>query len=340
MRTLIAALFLTVAVHAQTFPALTQINTGAAPLGSGSSVTSFTFVVAGDNRPAKSQGPGPTQVVIDIAAKLAANPPAFVLWDGDTIAGKKPADVKDQYKAFRKVFSNLSAPLFNAPGNHEMALKGSGDCSDAPDASGQLLAAYVKHMAPAYGMFRYGNSAFVAVNTDDAMGKIALPSGTCSYNGFVSAKQLAALQSTLAQLINDATIQNIFLFMHRPVHDDETDHQIGPVNPGDENTPYGKQLIAFTTAINAIKSPKVSFIFASHDHRFYAYPAGSSPFTNSANGPTFLITGGAGAPLSGCKAGGTGKAGAYYHWLQVGVNGASVTVTVMPLNGTTLCGSP
>jgi hypothetical protein len=53
----------------------------------------------------------------------------------------------------------------------------------------------------------------------------------------------------------------------------------------------------------------------------------------------FIVTGGAGAPLSGCKKGGKGKPGAYFHYTTVTVSGPSVTVNVVPLYGTTLCGT-
>ncbi len=321
-------------------PPLTQLNTGAPVLGSGSPAAPFTFVVAGDNRPDKGQGdlaPAFQKLVAKIAS--SSSPPAFILWDGDTIPGKDPAKVDKQYDEFLGVLTaNLkNTPVFNAPGNHELALKTS-DCTDAPDTSGQLLTKYVNDMGPAYGMFQYGNSAFIAVNTDDALGSVQLPSGKCPYNGFVSATQLAALKATLAQLSGQPSIKHVFIFMHRPVYDDNS-HQIG----GDKSTPYGQEIEEFRNAMKALASPPVSFIFASHDHRLYVHPKDkkhpNGPFKNKAY-TRFLITGGAGAPLAGCKDGGKGKAGAYFHWLSVTVNGDDVTVNVDPLTDMTLCGAP
>ena len=333
---MINALFL--AAAAALFPSLTQLPTGAPPLPRNATATKFTFAVAGDNRPDKGQGdlsPGFEAIV----PKIAATSPAFVLWDGDTIPGKDPTKADTQYGEFLGVLTKnfKTIPIFNAPGNHELAIKGTTKgCSDAPDSSGQLLIRYVADMGPAYGVFRYGNSAFVAVNTDDALGSVPLPPGDCPYNGFVGAAQLASLQATLAQLDGDDSVAHVFLFMHRPVHDDNS-HQIG----GDKSTPYGQQIEAFRKAMKELTSPKVAFLFASHDHRFFIFPADAKhpngPFANKSY-PRFVITGGAGAPLSGCKDGGSGKPGAYFHWLNVSVDKDNVTVTVVPLTDGKRCG--
>src|SRR5207244_12125712 len=158
---MIAPLFFAAAA---VFPTLIQLNTGAQPLGSGAGVTKFTFAVAGDNRPDNGQGdlsPGFTAIV----PKIAATSPKFVLWDGDTIPGKDATKADAQYGEFLGALRSWmkGIPVFNAPGNHELAILGGKECSDAPDSSGQLLAKYVQDMGPPYGVFRYGNSAFIAV---------------------------------------------------------------------------------------------------------------------------------------------------------------------------------
>ena len=83
----------------------------------------------------------------------------------------------------------------------------------------------------------------------------------------------------------------------------------------------------------AWKYTKLSFVFASHQHLFYFYdPTGKigqkGPFTRtdpSSNGPSFIVTGGAGAPLS---------SGGYFHYLTVNVSGNNVTVTIVPISDT------
>jgi hypothetical protein len=313
---------------ATSLPPLPQLNTGAAPLSRISESTPFTFYVAGDNRPDKGDDLAPGFKGM-ITKMQDATSPAFILWGGDTVKGKKAADVPNQYPKVLAAFGQLKVPVFNIPGNHELDKKGEGDCNDAADPSGNLLAAYNQYMGPAYGVFYYGNSAFVGINTEDSLGNVPPPKGC--FNGFVSATQLTQLLATLSTLANVPSISNIFLVMHRPVYDDNS-HQMQP-DDADQNTPYGKQLTAFLDEIKTLRSPKVTYVFASHDHRFYKVPSGGS------GTPIFVVSGGAGAPLAGCDKD-KGKPGAYYHWLRVVVRGTSVTMTVVPLTDTTPCGAP
>ena len=110
--------------------------------------------------------------------------------------------------------------------------------------------------------------------------------------------------------------------MHRPTQDDNS-HQMQP-DKADRDTKYGKAVKAFVKYVNGLTNPNVVYVFASHDHRYYQAVAGTATTTG------FVVSGGAGAPLSGCPK--NCRPGAYYHWLQVDVNGASVTVTPIPLN--------
>lgn len=123
MKKSIAVLLLAIGVSAsaQTFPAIDQLPTGAPALQQGSA-TSFTFVVAGDNRPAKSGDPL-TQPLLDIVQRLAATPPAFVVWDGDSVYGKQDVGIDQQYAQFLAAFKPVPVAVFNAPGNHEMVVQ-------------------------------------------------------------------------------------------------------------------------------------------------------------------------------------------------------------------------
>ena len=327
---MLTVLLFVAAAATGTLPPLAQVNTTPA-LGRGTGVTKFTFYVAGDNRPDKGNAPADGFTALIAAMKKGAPAPAFVLWGGDVIKGKKSSDAKKQYPLVLPYFARLKVPVFNVPGNHELSKKGSGDCNDAPDPDGKLLADYTKHLASQpYGYFRFGNSAFIGVNTEDSLGSVAAPVGC--FNGFVSATQLSQFQSTLAALQGDPSVQNIFIFMHRPVRDDNS-HQMQP-DPVDQSSAYGKQVIAFTTAVNTLAKGKVAYVFASHDHRYYQATAGGAGQTG------FIVTGGAGAPLSGCDKKSGGRPGAYYHYLRVTVDGTNIAVTVVPLTNTTVCGAP
>ncbi len=338
MRPFILIAFLATAVSAQLPPAR-QLANRAPKLTPHASSTKFTFVVAGDNRPAKASDPL-TPALLDLIGRVAAQRPKFVVWDGDTIFGKTAVGTGAQYAGFLRALRKLAVPVFNAPGNHELVVQTNIPCdggwsAELPDYSGAMLAEYNKAMGPAYGMFRYGNAAFLLLNTDDVP-DVAVPTA-CDYNGMVSQAQLTALQTTLAQLGADPSVTHIFLFMHRPVIDDNYS-QIG----GPSGTDYGKRLENFRSMLDGTANPKVTFVFASHDHRLYVSPAGSNPngpFTGTAPSsvaPAFVVTGGAGAPLTGCN-NGTGPAGSFFHYVTVAVDGANVTVTVNPLYGTTPC---
>ena len=330
------------AAHAQMPPAK-QLRTGAPPLNSSSASTKFTFVVAGDNRAAKATYPL-TQPLLDTVARLAAHPPAFVVWDGDSVFGKRETGIAAQYAEFLGAMRTLPVPLFNAPGNHELVVQTNIPCgtkddpwnAELPDWSGSMAATYGAAMSPAYGVFRYGNAAFLLVNTDDVP-DVAVPSA-CEYNGFVGQAQLTALQASLDQLSADKSVAHIFLFMHRPIHDDNGSQIVAPT----AGTDYANRLTQFRSLIDNAAHPKVTFVFASHDHRLFVYPTPSNPdgpFTRTApatDNPTFIVTGGAGAPLTGCN-GTTGPAGSYFHYMTVAVDGPSVTVSVNPLYGTTPC---
>jgi hypothetical protein len=332
MMMLLTALLLATAT---TLPPIQQVPTGAPALQPNAGATQFTFVVAGDNRPEDASG-GLTVPLKDIISKLTAAPPQFVVWNGDTVYGKTHHGIKDEYKQYLGAFQPLAAPLFNAPGNHELSKKIKCGKEKGESPSGKMLDDYQEAMGGPAGYFRYGNAAFVLVNTDEKL-DVALKD-ECDYNGFVSQTQLSALQATLAQLDGDGTVAHIFLFMHRPIHDDNG-HQIGTK----KSNSYGNQVEAFRKAIDNGGYKKLLFVFASHDHRFFLYPAGASlsrTSPGSGGEPTFVVTGGAGAPLSGCKPGKSGRPGAYYHYVSVAVNGANVAITVNPLYGTTPCTQP
>lgn len=337
---MLTALLLAAATATATFPTIQQVPTGAPALPTNQTATQFTFVVAGDNRPAKSTD-GLTQPLTDIVKALAKSPPTFVVWNGDTVYGKVDAGITAEYTQFLGAFASLkNTPLFNAPGNHELVndITCGSETGEYPDTTGAMLTDYTTSMSAPYGVFRYGNAAFVLVNTDDML-DVTL-SDHCKYNGYVSKAQLAALTTTLGQLDGDGSVTHTFLFMHRPIHDTGS-HQIG--NGKSDTSAYGTEVEAFRHGIDHGGYKKLLYVFSSHDHRYYLYPTGASlSGTSPGTGgqPTFLVTGGAGAPLSGCKHGGTGDPGAYYHYLSVNVNGGKVTIAPISLYGMTPCTPP
>lgn len=322
---MLTALFFAAATA--TLPSLPPM-TGTGSLGTPANPAQFTFYVGGDNRPDSGDDPSPGFVALIPAMQNAmkTTPAAFVLWGGDIIKGKKSSDAKRQYPLVLPWFARLGVPVFTVPGNHELDTKLSGDCKEGPDDNGKLLADYTAAVSSQpNGWFQYGNSVFIGINTEEVPGKSSQPSGC--YNGYVSTTQLSLVQAKIASLPAGT---NVFLFMHRPTQDDNS-HVMQP-DKADKGTTYGKKIMAFVNYVNSLTNPNVVYVFASHDHRFYQAVAGTSSKTG------FVVTGGGGAPLSGCPD--NGRPGAYYHWLQIAVNGATVTVTPVPLTNTTPCGPP
>ena len=344
MRNILIAILLAAPAFAQ-LPPITPLPTGAAALTPSPSTTKFTFVVAGDNRPAH-RGDPLTQPMLDIANQLSANPPAFVMWDGDLVFGKEAVQIGDEYTQVIDALKKVPVPVFNAPGNHELVVQTNIPCgtkdspwnAEVPDYSGAMAAQYAKSAGPAYGMFRYGNAAFLVLNTDD-LPDVALPSA-CDYAGMVGQVQLTALQTTISQLQADNTVTHIFMFMHRPAHSNS-----GSAITAKGDSAYAQRLRAFRDTLDTKANDKVTFVFASHDHLLYVYPDTKNvtgPFHRSVPAtkkPTFIVTGGAGAPLEGCK-NNPPPSGAFYHYMTVSVDGPNVTASVNPLYGTTPCQAP
>src|SRR5213080_2080360 len=98
MRSMVRSLIaLSIAVAAQAqMPPAQPLPTGAPALDPSPGTAKFTFVVAGDNRPAKSTYPL-SLPLLDMIGRLAAQPPAFVVWDGDSVFGKRQVGITAQY---------------------------------------------------------------------------------------------------------------------------------------------------------------------------------------------------------------------------------------------------
>src|ERR1051326_7915446 len=148
---------LSIAALAQ-MPALSPLP-GTASLSQAANPTQFTFVLAGDNRPAHSGDPQSAVPGNIFCAGQKMEPPAgFVLVTGDTIPGKDPQHPKrmhDQYKEFLGIAARAGVPVFNAPGNHEMD-----DSNETPSKTMKDL--YRKYMAGTYGAFSYETGVAIA----------------------------------------------------------------------------------------------------------------------------------------------------------------------------------
>ena len=134
---------------------------------------------------------------------------------------------------------------------------------ETPDAEMQKL--YLKVMqypanAPAYGAFNYGNSRFIAVDTeevpDDSDPAFAGKDGreqSVLDPGYVTPTQMKLLANDLEANKNKA---HIFVFMHHPI------------KPARKNSQLNKDNADELEALFA-KYPNVSFVIAAHEHLYY-----------------------------------------------------------------------
>ena len=331
----VLALLMTGLAHGQTsgFPQLPPVpQTG--ELQNNPGATKFTFVVAGDNRP-QAKTPTQPKTLSRILNDAQRFQPTFFLWCGDTISGHT-ADgptLKMQYQAFFSITSQAKVPIFNAPGNHEMDLvkKNPKTKTTVEIPSAKLLAFYLQFMGSAnvtpnaYGAFNYGNSRFIAVNTEEvAPSKLArspgrvVASGLKLDPGYVSKEQIDLLTEDLEANKDKA---HIFVFMHHPIKPNKTASGLD-----------AKTAVKLTKIFE--KYSNVSYILAAHEHLYYNASGNTltppqwpvEPF----QGPIYLVTGGGGAPLDKCG-NNPGYCDSFYHYLVFNVDGGTVNVQVIAL---------
>jgi len=284
----------------------------------------FTFILAGDNRPPGRDPIDPTDTVNLIFKDIKAKSPAFVLWTGDIIYGKDPENkggrIDEEYEKFLAVAAKGKAAVYNAPGNHELDDKNNCPNSDAL----KLYKKDTDQPAP-YGSFDYGNSHFIALDSDEDVPDKGNDCNCLTHPlygqppGYISANQMKLLKGDLEA---NKTKAHIFIFLHRPLVGYSGQAQLCSENV-DEMQSF------FYDIVNGEKKYRnVSYVVAGHQHLYYN-PQNSNP-KNSLNpsyppppradpgeAPYYLVSGGAGAPLD---------TGGVYHYLVFSVDKATVKV--------------
>lgn len=305
-------------------PALSPLpQTGS--LSKPSDPNKFVFVVAGDNRPAKSGDPQSSVPKNLFCAVRKMNPAAaFVLWTGDTISGKDPKHPKrihDQYKEFLQIASTAGVPVFNAPGNHEMD-----DDKDVP--SNKMKALYKEYMAETYGAFSYGNSRFIALDSEKEPSTAAKAITTAEGEakpqapGSITQKELQLLQGDLEA--NKKKSSHVIVFMHHPVK------------------PYHKKDGLDSASVQALEKifagyKNVSYVISGHEHMYFNPQGDKTKLTDPpkrkdpSQPPDYLVTGGAGAPLK------KDTPGSFFHYLVFQVDGDTITPTLIKVDPVGAC---
>jgi len=281
----------------------------------------FTFVLAGDNRPAhKTCSQPPTPGKIFSAVKEMNPAAAFVLWTGDTISGKqpdKPKRMRKQYEEFLGIAATAGVPVFNAPGNHELD-----DANNSPSKTMRKL--YEKYMSQSYGAFTYGNSRFIAINSEHepAESKVAPEKGSKQEApGAITSKTLKLLEEDLDANEDKA---HIIIFMHHPVE---------PYYPKDGLD--AKSVKALKKLFK--KYSNVSYVVSGHEHMYYNAQGDRKKKvdppsrTDPSQPPDYLVSGGGGAPLK------KNTPGSFFHYLIFNVDGNDISPTLVPVDSKDPC---
>lgn len=209
----------------------------------------FMFAVGGDNRAAGRDIPAPPTAV-EIFTELRLLRPAFGFWTGDAIYGSDDTigEAGAEYDAFLATVAKGEFSLFNAPGNHEIS------------GRKDLEALYEARMGRLYGSFDYGNSHFIALDTEEIGGKPGIGD---------------AQRDWLKQdLEANGHAANIFVFMHHPL--------FPKVKNAGWWDPANRDDIHRLFAAHG-----VTCVFSGHEHLYYR---------SVHDGVIYVVTGGGGAP--------------------------------------------
>lgn len=270
----------------------------------------FTFIVGGDNR-LKKGTIKPGEIVKKIFREAKHSNAKFILWSGDTIYGKNPDDhelIKTEYREFLKLAHRTGKPIFNAPGNHEMA--------DADGLPNEVMKSwYTEIMGLPYGAFSYGNARFIALNSEEipppGLRETPKPGKRGKEPGYVSPEQIQWLKSEL-----DANKEktHIFIFMHHPIKSRRPTARLAPS--------CAEQLLELFSHYQ-----NISYVLSGHEHLYFnpqnPEDQTTPPSRKGAGEPTiYLVSGGAGAPLDL-------ENGGFYHYLIFHVNKAAVDVKLV-----------
>ena len=281
----------------------------------------FTFVVFGDNRPGKNDtGQPPT--IKEIFTEINGLKPAFAMSLGDVIAGKPKKDdpnaiatIRKQFDEFLALAATAGAPIYNAPGNHEMD-----DHDDIPTERMHEL--YQDCVGPSYGAFTYGNSRFIALNTEDVPGPDVPKPPADEEFSYMNDKQIAELK---ADLDANRDKKHIFITMHYPIHAKDQ----GPPDTQWDDRLYPESRDVLVEMFKDYDN--IAYVLAAHEH-LYFNPQEPENVTDVPGWKTgqpivYLVSGGAGAPLN------KGKWG-FHHYLVFNGDGDNVSVELVKLDST------
>jgi len=153
-------------------------------LDTGTESAQFSFLLIGHpyGTPGLHQSVYPSPSLLANIDLLNDKNPAFIVLLGD-IVRKSTRSQMDTLK--RSLLLKLAAPVFNAPGNHDLADR-------------EL---YIEQCGNTFWSFRYSSSQFIFLDSVENRGEI-------------SGKQLEFLMECIKQFKDSTHIKNLFIFVH------------------------------------------------------------------------------------------------------------------------------
>jgi len=238
---------------------IAPIGGALAPIPAGADLL---FVVGGDNRPTGRNAPMP-RVTKQIFSEIGMIRPDFVLWSGDVVYGygDTPAELAREYDRFAETAALAHAPLFDAPGNHEIHHRDGEPCEDRASET-----EFRRRFGALYGAFDAGGAHFIALDTAQV----------CSEDR-LDAEQRSWLE---ADLEAHRSARAIFVFSHTEFFSSPTiDPDAGKGHPAIQDR---DGLIAL------FRKYPVRAVFSGHEHVYWR---------EAHDGIDYFVAGGGGAPL-------------------------------------------
>ena len=228
-----------------------------APIADGADLL---FVVGGDNRPTGRNAPLP-RVTRQIFSEIGMIRPDFVLWSGDVVYGygDTPVELSREYDRFAEIAALAHAPLFDAPGNHEIHHRNGEPCDDHASER-----AFSRRFGDIYGSFDAGGAHFIALDAE----------GVC-FEDRLDPAQRAWLEADL-EAHRDA--RAVFVFLHSVFFAPPL------IDPGSAKPEIGDR----ADLVALFRRYPVRAVFSGHAH-LYSH--------ESHDGIEYFVAGGAGAPL-------------------------------------------
>jgi hypothetical protein len=237
----------------------------------------FTFIMTGDSH-SNRQLVYQTDMFKKMIQEWNLLRPSLVMMTGDLVLGGAADKVPQQWDLFEEVIGACKVPYFSAPGNH-----------DITSAESEKL--WVERMGPTHYAFTYGNSRFIALDSEEVDAPDRLSDAQVAWF-----KQ--ELESTRAS--------NIFVFLHQPYFTDEAD-------PRTQDEMWEKR---WKYLADIMHGHPVRAVFAGHIHGYRDFGV--------RDGVHYVIAGGAASLGSG-----SGPDGRFNHYLMVRVRGEEVFWSVI-----------